>query len=509
MAQARLVLLTPENSARDIELYREASIGRAPDNSIPIDDQMVSQYHVLIERRGDAFLLIDLDSTNGTLVNGEAVRSDKVLENGDQIQVGEVTRIQFVYDGDLSQSQERIIDQAPDGSIEAPHGADPEVTQSIIARRPSPVLMIAAVIALIVGIAVGTVLYATNSLGGIDPEIRFLSPETGTTIRGAQPIRVEADGTRDIDEVIYLLDGIEFATAAHPPFEAALDPAQLNTRIRNLTSGNHVLTATIQQKNGKREPQQETIYLAFEMSAPVEDTVASRNDLTSGPSGGSIPNTPSADVASLSRNLAATISGKGWYEFDTQLVDEIRRRTLDYRIDVTSDASRYRRQIGNAFNSKGLPPAIGFILAISESRFKESPSSTEKFSFWQVPRQIALEQGYVLPEESLGAFSDAKRSAEVAAAYTNDLINTFGGTDNFMYAVACYGISLSQAAIVRTRLEEVDPDSSIRRDFWRVLRSGVLPREALDRVARFFAAGIVAENPKSFGLSSSPLSALY
>src|SRR5215475_13137697 len=111
MAQARLLLLTPEHSSSDIELYRAASIGRAPDNLISIDDQMVSQYHALIERRGDSFLLIDLDSTNGTIVNGEAVTSEKILENGDQIQIGGVARIEFVYDGDLSQSQPHIVDQ--------------------------------------------------------------------------------------------------------------------------------------------------------------------------------------------------------------------------------------------------------------------------------------------------------------------------------------------------------------------------------------------------------------
>jgi hypothetical protein len=217
-------------------------------------------------------------------------------------------------------------------------------------------------------------------------------------------------------------------------------------------------------------------------------------------------------LASLARNLAATISGRGWYEFDRQFTDEIRRRTADYRIDVMEDASRYRRQVGNAFNSKGLPPAVGFVLAISESRFRENGSnskSTDTIGFWQVPRQIALEQGYISSDESPLALKDPKRSAEIAAAYMNDLVNAFGGIDSFMYAVACYGIPLSQAAAVRTRLEEVDPNASIRKDFSRMVRAGVLPRDGTDRVARFFAAGIVAENPRSFGLASSPLSSLY
>lgn len=88
-----------------------------------------------------------------------------------------------------------------------------------------------------------------------------------------------------------------------------------------------------------------------------------------------------------------------------------------------------------------------------------------------------------------------KRSAEIAAAYINDLVNAFGGMDNFMYAIACYGMPLSQAAKVRARLEEIDPGATDRKDFWRMVRSGVVARDGADRVAKFFAAGIVGENP--------------
>ena len=212
----------------------------------------------------------------------------------------------------------------------------------------------------------------------------------------------------------------------------------------------------------------------------------------------------------LSRNLAATISGKSWYDFDSQFADGIRRSTNSYRVNVTDDASRYRRQIGSAFNSKGLPPAIGFVVALSESRFKEDAASADqKIGFWQVPRQIALEQGYITPDESSAALKDVKRSAEIAAAYINDLVNAFGGMDNFMYAIACYGMPLSQAAKVRARLEEIDPNATDRKDFWRMVRSGVVARDGADRVARFFAAGIVGENPQVFGLNGRPLSSLY
>jgi hypothetical protein len=512
MPNARLTLLSAKLPPQEIELHRHASIGRAPDNSISIDDRMISQYHALIERRGDSFHLTDLGSTNGTLINGDPLTVERQLQNGDQILVGGVASIEFLYDGEWSQLQELSPDTNTENPIEIQRDPTSEVpiAHTDEGRRTFPALMLGIVIAGII-VAGATVIFVINSLNSTDAGVRILVPETGTTIRGAQAIRVETDGASDIEEVIYFLDGVEIASAEYPPFDATLDPSQLNTKLRNVSSGSHILTATIQHRNGKREPQSDTILLAFDMNTEPRggDHVT---ESTNVPSAENTAPSDAADLASLARNLAATISGKGWYEFDRQFTDEIRRRTADYRIDVMGDASRYRRQVGNAFNSKGLPPAVGFVLAIAESRFRENgldSGSNETIGFWQVPRQIALEQGYISSDESPIALKDPKRSAEIAAAYMNDLVNAFGGIDAFMYAVACYGIPLSQAAAVRTRLEEVDPNASIRRDFSRMVRAGVLPRDATDRVARFFAAGIVAENPRSFGLASAPLSSLY
>jgi FHA domain/Transglycosylase SLT domain/Bacterial Ig domain len=510
MANARLSILSPNQPEREVELCGEASVGRARDNLICIDDPAVSQYHAVIEDRGDGFWLSDLDSTNGTTVNGEPVTRERKLRDGDLISIGGVAAIAFHSNEGLhppsAVTYEHSISTAtPDNpDVSEPHR--PEA-----APRTPPLLIVAAVIAGVV-IAGGAALLALSFVDNSDASVRVLSPETGSTIRGPQTIRIEAVSSKDIEEVFYLLDGIEFASAEHPPFEVTLDPAQLDTKVRNLKSGNHVLTVTVQDKDGNKKPQSETVLLAFESKEPIADAGRAKESGTESNKQTITPETRSgaSDVVPLSRNLAATISGKSWYDFDSQFADVIRRLTDSYRVNVVDDASRYRRQIGSAFNSKGLPPAIGYVMALSESRFKEDAASTDqKIGFWQVPRQIALEQGYILPDESPAALKDVKRSAEIAASYINDLVNAFGGMDNFMYAIACYGMPLSQAAKVRARLEEVDPNSTDRKDFGRMVRSGVVTRDGADRVARFFAAGIVGENPQAFGLNGRPLSSLY
>jgi pSer/pThr/pTyr-binding forkhead associated (FHA) protein len=61
-------------------------IGRADDNDMSIPSSYVSQYHILLVRRDESTILIDLNSTNGTYVNSELVRSH-VLANNDVITV--------------------------------------------------------------------------------------------------------------------------------------------------------------------------------------------------------------------------------------------------------------------------------------------------------------------------------------------------------------------------------------------------------------------------------------
>ena len=75
---------------RRFEIEKDAiTVGRRSENVIAIDDPSVSSRHLVIMREGARYRLRDLDSTNGTLVNGEPVR-DALLEPRDIITVGDV-----------------------------------------------------------------------------------------------------------------------------------------------------------------------------------------------------------------------------------------------------------------------------------------------------------------------------------------------------------------------------------------------------------------------------------
>jgi hypothetical protein len=63
------------------------TIGREDDNSIRLNDERISRFHAKIQHDGDHLILTDLDSTNGTRVNGHPVQM-RILQTGDQISVG-------------------------------------------------------------------------------------------------------------------------------------------------------------------------------------------------------------------------------------------------------------------------------------------------------------------------------------------------------------------------------------------------------------------------------------
>ncbi len=65
-------------------------IGRSKDCDVPLADGNVSRRHAEIGRSADGFMLRDLDSTNGTTVNGRRVKSATVGE-GDEIMLGTST----------------------------------------------------------------------------------------------------------------------------------------------------------------------------------------------------------------------------------------------------------------------------------------------------------------------------------------------------------------------------------------------------------------------------------
>jgi pSer/pThr/pTyr-binding forkhead associated (FHA) protein len=71
----------------------ETLIGRSPSAHLCIPDESISREHAVILFEDDTFVLEDLQSTNGTRVNGKRIRTAP-LADGDEFQLGQ-TRLRF------------------------------------------------------------------------------------------------------------------------------------------------------------------------------------------------------------------------------------------------------------------------------------------------------------------------------------------------------------------------------------------------------------------------------
>lgn len=73
---------------KEVQLTKDrTTLGRRPYNDIVIDNLAISGEHAVLEMQGGKVFLEDLDSTNGTYVNGKAARK-QLLQHGDIIDVG-------------------------------------------------------------------------------------------------------------------------------------------------------------------------------------------------------------------------------------------------------------------------------------------------------------------------------------------------------------------------------------------------------------------------------------
>jgi ABC-type multidrug transport system ATPase subunit/ABC-type transport system involved in multi-copper enzyme maturation permease subunit len=106
-------------------------IGRAPDNDVVISDLSVSRHHAELRKVGETYQIVDLDSHNGTFVNGQRVSSAPLTE-GDIVGIGPSTfRLsgqelqEFVDTGDISLVARDLTVTLPGGKVLLDHVSFP------------------------------------------------------------------------------------------------------------------------------------------------------------------------------------------------------------------------------------------------------------------------------------------------------------------------------------------------------------------------------------------------
>ena len=124
---AKLVIQNQGMTGRTCELHTDrTTIGRVEDNTFHIADPSISSHHCEVQLRGSDIVIRDLNSTNGTFINGNKIE-ESVLKPGQILRLGQV---------ELKLEVEGAAATAPaPGSTPAPAPAKKQVDATMLIPR--------------------------------------------------------------------------------------------------------------------------------------------------------------------------------------------------------------------------------------------------------------------------------------------------------------------------------------------------------------------------------------
>jgi pSer/pThr/pTyr-binding forkhead associated (FHA) protein len=172
----RLVVLSEGLTGRAYELKVDrTTIGRVDDNAFPVPEGSISSHHCEIHLRGTEVVVKDLNSTNGTFINGQQITGEGVLKPGQILRLGQV-EMRLESEEAISAAGKKLPDQTmivPQGvklggdtGTKPVHfgGASPFEKKS---DKGTKTFIIIAIIAgvIIIGAILYFVLFKTGNLG--------------------------------------------------------------------------------------------------------------------------------------------------------------------------------------------------------------------------------------------------------------------------------------------------------------------------------------------------------
>lgn len=127
---------------KEVQLTKDrTTLGRRPYNDIVIDNLAVSGEHAVLQLTGNEVFLEDLNSTNGTYVNGKAVKK-QLLQNNDTVEIGKY-KIKFINEAPGATFEKTMIIKPgmvppmPPAKPGAPVGAAPAAAGAPAAAKPA------------------------------------------------------------------------------------------------------------------------------------------------------------------------------------------------------------------------------------------------------------------------------------------------------------------------------------------------------------------------------------
>jgi hypothetical protein len=471
------VLLTyrTDESSGEIALDEgKVSFGRGSEADYRFADDGLSRLHATVYREGDNVWITDENSTNGSFVNGEKVKSNgSILYNGDQIKIGHYTTLSVKIGSTASVSAGESSGEKSKAVAAA--GAD---------SKGLPVLIPLALagFALLV-ISVSAVFIGYKAFGSADPQI--------------------AEDSTPYDT------------------ETPDDPTG-NDNKKTKTPKPSVSTEIISNTGGNSEVISNTT-VATNTSETVEVPKGKYQDMSDADK--------NKYIAVRAEKVARLIGNQKSDPIPPEAVQEIKRFLNGYvsrinkakkdsceqgswvssdLISVLNRATKTSPMVVRAFRAEGIEPQIGIYVAMIEGEHCPCLTSpTGAKGMFQFLASSAPDYGLAAADRC-----DPEKSAKAGANYLKSLITRFGtAPDSVPLAIASF--NSGQGNLSKNLDTVFNASGGQNRSFWTLAANKNLmeggagkqfANENIKYVPKFFATAIIGENPQDFGVQLQPLS---
>ena len=468
--QVYLVRLTGDYAGSKHQIGSDVvTIGRSSENHIIPQGESVPQVsarHVQIFRKHSAYWLRDLESTNGTFVNGKRIKEVE-LKSGVIIQLGtKGPEFQFLIGTDVSENLDKtLIIENP----EVMEGSDRREKKKPASGKHETLLKEAVAKArsvrddgrhgqtmIIMRELLTTAVVNSHKkhklaiwvLVGLVVVLFSFSAWTSQRLK-QQKARVDSQ-----------IDRIELE------LYQAEDPAQVEALIRQL-------------KASQTKAQQIRRNLLYQLGAADEQEDFLRD--------------------AMSRIMADF--GTSEYSIPPQFIERVRYYTERYSSveqDVIERALITQRDaletMRTILGENHLPPDLAYMVVVETGFDFSKRSRSGAAGPWQLVAGTARAYGLRVDGEQDQRF-DVEKSTRAAAKYIRRLLLDFGSGSSAMLALAAYNLGPTK---VRRAIRNIS-DPIRQRDFWYLYRTGALPIETKEYIPKIIAAIVIGRHPERFG----------
>ena len=444
------------------------SVGRGPQNDLVIqgpDVASVSLQHLEIRREGDSFRIRDLESTNGTYLNGEQI-TDAGLSAPATIRFGSqgpelvfTTEEPQIHEFDRTMpALEGVLNPPTDPIPTSPSEGYEELLSNAVARARHA-------------------------------RLKGLSGETLTIMRATLK-----DALRHTSRRFHVVIGVLMAGLAAVAGFAAWQISGLDREKHSIDQRIRGVEDQLRKTAGSLA---ESDRLVSELSGYQDKAVQLERSVL-------YRFGPHEKEDFLIQEIRALMAefGAEVYSVPPEFIERVghyieqyqgpNRPIIAHALSGSASQLKVMRQV---LREERLPADLAYIPLVESALTPDQSSSAGARGPWQLTPPTARAFGLRV-DKQVDERTDLTKSTRASCRFLRGLILDFGAGSSVMLALAAYNLGPTR---VKQAVMNTVRDPIKQRNFWYLYRVNALPKETREYVPRVVAAMIIGRNPRHFG----------